>query len=87
MVGGMFDPKVPFRGSTAVRDGLRTRARLRRDFVALYRDVYLAVDVEPTLPMKSRAAHLVCQGRGVLAGHSATTLLPPTKRPTATGCG
>ena len=75
MVWRVFDPKIPFFGEAAVRDRLLTRARLHRDFVALYRGVYLDCEVEPDRAMRSRAAYLVCRGRGVLAGYSAAELL------------
>jgi AbiEi antitoxin C-terminal domain len=71
----MFNPTLPFRGSAAIRDGLLNRARLRRDFVALYRDVYLSLDVEPDLAVRSHAAFVMCGDRGVLAGYSAAQLL------------
>ena len=66
----------PFRGSTAVAQGLITRGRLRGPgFRRLFHDVYVAADVEVDLALRSRAAYLLMVGSGVLGGWSAAELL------------
>ncbi len=65
-----------FRGSTAVAMNLVTAGRLRRPaFRRLFADVYVAADVPVDLALRSRAAHLLVTGRGVLAGYSAAEVL------------
>lgn len=57
-------------------DGLVTRGQLRGpEFRRLFPDIYLPANVAPTLAMRSRGAHLLIAGRGVLAGYSAAELL------------
>ena len=66
----------PFRGSDAVAAGALTRGALRGPrFQRLFHDVYVAAGVEPDLALRSRAAHLLLAGRGVLGGWSAAELL------------
>jgi hypothetical protein len=66
----------PFRGSDALVAGLLTRGRLRGPrFRRLFDDVYVAADVPVDLALRSRAAHLLAAGRGVLAGYSAAEIL------------
>ena len=66
----------PFRGSDALAAGLLTRGRLRGPaFRRLFDDVYVAADVPVDLALRSRAAHLLVAGRGVLAGYSAAEVL------------
>ena len=65
---------VPFIGSEATASGALTRHVLRRDFVALHRDVYLRRGVAVTATRKARAAWLRSRRRGILAGHSAAAL-------------
>jgi len=70
----LFDS--PFRGSAAVASGTLTRARLRGPgFRRLFEDVYVAAEVPVDLALRSRAAHLLVAGRGVLAGHSAAEVV------------
>lgn len=72
----MGELTVPLRGSLAVADGLVTKGQLRGPrFRRLYPDVYLPAQLAPTLAMRSRGAHLLITGRGVLAGYSAAELL------------
>lgn len=72
----MASPEV-FRGSTAVAAGLVTWGRLRGPrFVRLFPDVYaVSTGAPPTLALRSRAAALLVQDRGVLSGYSAAELL------------
>lgn len=66
----------PFRGSTAVATGLVTPAELRGPgFRRLFTDVFIRADVEVDLALRSLAAYLVVEGRGVLGGWSAAELL------------
>ena len=70
----MFE--TPFRGSDALAAGQLTRGRLRGPaFRRLFEDVYVRADVPVDLALRSRAAHLLVAGRGVLAGYSAAELL------------
>jgi hypothetical protein len=64
----------PFLGSEAIANGVLTRYRLRRDFVALHKDVYLAKDSRITPVIRAKAAWLRSRRRGVLAGFSASSL-------------
>lgn len=71
-----MDLSVPFRGSAAIAAGAVSRARLRGPgFRRLFPDVYVRSDVPVDLTLRSRAAYLLVEGRGVLAGHSAAELL------------
>jgi very-short-patch-repair endonuclease len=66
----------PFRGSLAVAAGRVTWAELRGPrFRRLFTGIYVRSDVEVTLGLRSLAAALVVQGRGVLGGWSAAELL------------
>ena len=70
----LFD--FPFRGSDALAAGLLSRGRLRGPgFRRLFDDVYVAADVPVDLALRSRAAHLLVDGRGVPAGYSAAEIL------------
>lgn len=70
----MFE--APFRGSAAVAAGHLTRGRLRGPgFRRLFEDVYVRADVPVDLALRSRGAHLLVAGRGVLAGYSAAEVL------------
>jgi very-short-patch-repair endonuclease len=71
-----MDLTQPFRGSLAVAAGLVTPAMLRGPrFRRLFPDVYVLASVPVTLALRSRAAHLLANGKGVLAGYSAAELL------------
>ncbi len=63
----------PFIGSAAVRRGDLTRRGLARQHRAVYRDVYLAQDVELTARLRARAAWL--STGATLAGVSAAAVL------------
>ena len=64
----------PFIGSEAIAAGTLTRYALRRDFVALHQDVYVARDVGITAQQRATAAWLRSRRRGILAGFSAAAL-------------
>ena len=56
----------PFRGSRAIARGLVTAKQLRRArYVRLFPDVYADASLELTYVLRSRAAFLLVQGRGV----------------------
>jgi len=63
----------PFLGSVAVRSGRLTRRALSRDHAAVYRDVYLADDIELTARLRAEAAWLATGA--VLGGLSAAAVL------------
>ena len=66
---------APFRGSTAVADGLLTRARLRgRGYRRLFPDVYAPAHLDVDLALRARAAGVLVAGRGVVAGYAAAEL-------------
>lgn len=65
----------PFVGSEALAAGTLTRYTLRRGFVAIYPDVYLARGIEPTAIAQAKAAWLWSKRRGVVAGRSAAAML------------
>ncbi|WIM88690.1 type IV toxin-antitoxin system AbiEi family antitoxin [Candidatus Mycobacterium wuenschmannii] len=64
----------PFLGTEALNAGELTRDQLRRRCVRVYRDVYLARDVELTPKRRARACWLRSRRRGILAGFSASAL-------------
>jgi hypothetical protein len=64
----------PFIGSEAIAAGTLTRHALRRDFVALHQDVYVAKGVDMTPQLRATAAWLRSRRRGILAGFSAAAL-------------
>lgn len=64
----------PFLGSDAIADGALTRYVLRRDFIALHKDVYLDKSTAVTPIIRAKAAWLRSRRRGVLAGFSASAL-------------
>jgi hypothetical protein len=71
----------PFRGSRAIACGLVTAKQLRGPrYVRLFPDVYADASLELTYALRSRAAYLLVQGRGVVCGYSAAELLQA-------GCG
>ena len=66
----------PFRGSRAIADGLVTAKQLRGPrYIRLFPDVYVDADLKMTYDLRSRAAYVLVQGRGVLCGYSAAELL------------
>jgi hypothetical protein len=65
----------PFRGRQAVRDGTLTTYRLRTNYRALHRDVYVADDLAVTAVVRARAAWLWANGDCVLCGSSAAAVL------------
>ena len=74
--GVSIDLTRPFRGSAALAAGLLTRGRLRgRRFQRLFPDVYAPAELKPDLALRSAAAAVLVEGRGVLAGYSAAEML------------
>lgn len=66
----------PFRGSRAIAGGLVTRGVLRGpQFRRLFPDVYAPAHLEVDLALLARAAYLLVEGRGVVAGYAAAELL------------
>lgn len=71
-----MDLRRPFRGTRAVAAGVLTPKVLRgQRFRRLFRDVYVAADVEVDLALRSRAAYLLVEGTGVVGGYSAAELM------------
>jgi very-short-patch-repair endonuclease len=71
-----IDLRQPFRGTDAVAAGLVTPKVLRGTrFRRLFTGVYIRADVQVTFDVRSRAAYLLLDGRGVLGGFSAAELL------------
>lgn len=65
----------PFRGSTALADGVITPGVLRGPrYRRLFPDIYAAVDLKPDLALRSRAAYLWLGGTGVLGGFSSAEI-------------
>jgi hypothetical protein len=64
----------PFVGGEAVAAGALTRYALRRDYVALHRDVYITRGTEITPAVRAKASWLRSKRRGILAGFSASAL-------------
>ncbi|WP_111511727.1 hypothetical protein [Mycobacterium kyogaense] len=58
-------------GSQAVLAGTITRATLRWNYRAIFPDVYLPKDVEPTLAHRAEGAWLWSRRRGVITGRAA----------------
>jgi Protein of unknown function (DUF559) len=71
----MGDDTKPFLGSEALRRGELSARELQRDFLAVYRNVYLPRDVELTPVQRARAAWLWCGGKATLVGFSAAAVL------------
>lgn len=65
---------APFIGSEAVASGALTPYALRTKFTPIHRDVYVARDIELTAVVRTHAAWLWSQRRGVIAGRSASAL-------------
>ncbi|KGI67324.1 hypothetical protein MJO55_07455 [Mycolicibacterium rufum] len=61
-------------GSQAVLAGTITRASLRWNYRAIFPDVYVPKDVEPTLAMRTTGAWLWSRRRGVITGQAAAAL-------------
>jgi very-short-patch-repair endonuclease len=71
-----MDLTRPFRGSAAVALGLLTPKMLSGPrFRRVFPDVYVCTGVELDLAMRSLAALVLVDGRGVLGGYSAAELL------------
>lgn len=61
-------------GSEAVAAGVISRARLRWNYRAVFPDVYVPKDIEPTMPRKAEAAYLWSKRRAVITGRAAAAL-------------
>jgi hypothetical protein len=61
-------------GSQSVLAGTITRASLRWNFRAIFPDIYVQKDVEPTLAVRTRGAWLWSRRRGVITGRAAAAL-------------
>lgn len=71
-----IDLTVPFRGSCAVAAGLLTRRMLRGPrFQRVFPDIYAPAGVPPDLTLRSRAAAVLVDELGVVAGYAAAELL------------
>lgn len=67
---------APFRGTLAVAAGLLSRRALSgRGYRRLFPDVYAPASLVPDLALRSRAAYVWAEGRGILGGYSAAELL------------
>ena len=64
----------PFLGSQAIRDGSLTEHRLRANYRAVFRNVYLAKDVPLTPLLRAQAAWLFAGPDAVLSGMSAAAV-------------
>ena len=64
----------PFLGSEALASGALKRDALRRRYVAVHHDVYLARNTTLTPAVRAKAGWLRSRRRGVLAGFSASAL-------------
>ncbi|MGH3569935.1 MAG: DUF559 domain-containing protein [Pseudonocardia sp.] len=72
-----------FRGSVAIAGGAVTARQLRGPrFRQLFHDIYVRADVEVNLALRSDAAYLLVEGRGVLGGYSAAEILGASCGPT-----
>ena len=68
------EPSPPFLGSEAVKDGTLRPHQLRSQFRAVFPDVYVRRDQQPTLRVRAVAAWLWSHRKGVLAGLTAAAL-------------
>lgn len=74
--------RSPFRGSRAVAAGLIARGTLRGPrYRRVFPDVYVAAHLTLTMALLSRAAYLLVEGSGVVAGYSAAELLGASSAP------
>ncbi|MEO8815549.1 MAG: DUF559 domain-containing protein [Mycobacterium sp.] len=71
----MGEADRPFLGRQAVRRGELTTHRLRREYQAVYRNVYLPKDARLTALIRARAAWLWSGGAVTLTGLSAAAVL------------
>lgn len=72
----LIDLRQPFRGTDAVAAALVTPKALRGPrFRRLFTGIHVRADVEVTLEVRARAAHLLVDGAGALGGFSAAELL------------
>lgn len=61
-------------GSHTVMAGTVTRAQLRWNYRAIYPDVYVPKDVQPSLALRTEGAWLWARRRGVITGRAAAAL-------------
>jgi very-short-patch-repair endonuclease len=64
----------PFIGSEALANGAIRKHELRARYKAVFPDVYVSKDVQPTLPQRAVAAWLYSHRQGVIAGLTASAL-------------
>jgi Protein of unknown function (DUF559) len=74
MVRHMRDPGRPFIGSEALASGTLTRHQLRTRYRAVFPNVYLSADIEPSLELRTQAAWLWSKRQGTVAGAAAAAL-------------
>lgn len=70
----MAEIEFPFLGTEAIADGLLTGHQLRRDFQAVYRNVYVPKGVELLPTQRATAAWLWSRRRATVVGLSASAL-------------
>lgn len=63
-----------FIGSEAVAAGVASQSQLRRQYIRIFRDVYVSEGTELTPAIRARAAWLWSRRRGTIAGFSAAAL-------------
>lgn len=61
-------------GSDQIRAGTITRGQLRWNYRAIYPDIYVPKNVEPTLTVRAEGAWLWSHRRGVITGRAAAAL-------------
>lgn len=77
-----LDLNAPFRGSAAVAAGLVSPGILRGPrYQRLFPDVYAPAALEHDLALRARAAGVLVEGRGVVAGYAAAELLGASSGP------
>jgi hypothetical protein len=78
----VLDPTQPFTRTQALIAGLTDDQLRRRDFVRLYRGVYLSRQAPATLEIRARGALLVAPSTAVISHHTAAALwggaVPPS---------
>jgi hypothetical protein len=74
MVRRMRDPSQPFIGSKALASGTLSRHQLRTCYRAVFPNVYLTKDVQPSLEQRTVAAWLWSNRRATIAGAAAAAL-------------
>jgi hypothetical protein len=70
----MGESREPFIGSEALLHGVLNRQQLRTQYRAVYPNVYLPKQIQPSLDQRIVAAWLWSQRRGIIAGAAAAAL-------------